>query len=658
MKTFLSSVFFLFMFMLPLFAQKGLPAMGKIDKADLEMMDCDFDKGAEALTLISWGNLYYDRGIPNISFLNTIYEKRVRIKILKESGLGYANINIPYYDNNNEEKIIKIDAYTYNIDGGNIKTTEVSKSSIYSKRINRSFSEMIIAFPEAKVGSVIEYKYKMERRTDQNLKDWYFQAKIPVRYSEYQINVPTFYRFSVQPTVVDDVEVKENIVEDLITTNEGTLSTQVLKKNFIMRNLVGIRNEPYMGSAKDYQQRLEFQLSQIDYGDGRVRDLRTKWNDVINDLAKDDDFGKQLEWAPNGTGAFIEEAKRQPDMESRMKMVYNYVKKNMSWDGDEDKYSYDGINSAFTKKTGSSGDINLMLICLLNKAEVKAAPILLSTRENGLVNKFYPFVNQFNIVMAFVRINDKYFVLDATDRVSDYRLIPESIVNTQGFIVEGEKGNWIDIIDSKHKYKVMSALRGEIDEAGVMKGDCLVNCSDYARKERCESWIKDKEKFRQEYFSKAYTSLKIDELTVNNVEADSLPLEQKVKFTSTLNGSGDYRYFSVNLFSDLEKNPFISDERRTDIDFGYPQEYMIYGNFTIPENYSFEALPENISMLMPDNSIVFTRIIQAENNLLNVRITVEFKRTFYSVANYSEFKEFYKKMLDKLNEQIVIKKKK
>ena len=145
-------------------AQKNLPAPGKIDKADLEMKDCDFDKGADAVMLIDWGNVYYDRGTEGVSFLNTIYEKRERIKILKESGLGYANVSIPYYDHNNEEKIIKLDAYTYNLDeAGSIKITEVSKASIYSKRINKYFSKMIIAFPEVKAGSVIEYKYKMER---------------------------------------------------------------------------------------------------------------------------------------------------------------------------------------------------------------------------------------------------------------------------------------------------------------------------------------------------------------------------------------------------------------------------------------------------------------------------------------------------------------
>ncbi|MGC4103661.1 DUF3857 domain-containing protein [Ferruginibacter sp.] len=639
-------------------AQKDIPGFGKIDKADLLMKDCDFDKGAEAMILLDWGNFYYDRGVPGITFLNTIFEKRERIKILKNDGLNYANVAIPYYDNNAEERIVKIDALTYNLDeSGNVKVTEVNKSSIYSKRINRYYSKMIIAFPEAKVGSVIEYKFTMERQTDHNLKDWQFQERIPTRYSEYQINVPAFYRFSVRPTVVDSIEVKESVKDGLISTNEGILTAKVLKKNFIMRNLIGLRDEPFMGSARDYQQRLEFQLSQIDYGDNRIADLRKTWDDVVKLLNEDEDFGKQLEWAPTSAEAVIEQAKRLPDTVSRLNYIFNYVRRNMSWNGDDDIYSYNGINSAFNKKTGSSADINLMLVCMLNKADVLASPILLSTRDNGLVNKFYPFINQFNTVMAHVKVGNSYFILDATDKTSSYKLLPERVVNTQGLIIHTASGEWVELFDLKHKYKVMTAVHGEIDANGIMKGDCLVNCNDYARKQRCDSWLKNKDAFKEEYFTQPGVALKIDELSVNNVEADSLPLEQKVKFSAALNSSGEYKYFALNLFSDLDKNPFVADERISDVDFGFLQDYTIFGNYTIPQDYTYDVLPENISMIMPDTSIIFTRTLQADENLLNVRMSVEFKHTFYPAAYYPEFREFYKKLFAKLNEQVVIKKK-
>jgi hypothetical protein len=175
--------------------------------------------------------------------------------------------------------------------------------------------------------------------------------------------------------------------------------------------------------------------------------------------------------------------------------------------------------------------------------------------------------------------------------------------------------------------------------------------------QRVKEFRDDKQKFKDDYFIKPYAGFRIEDITVNNADADSLPLEQKVKFSTQLNNSGEYRYFSMNLFSGLEKNPFLAEKRISDIDFGVPQEYILFGNFTIPPCFVFEGVPENIAMTTPTNDIVFNRITNVEANLLNVKMTIEFKSTFYPADSYPEFREFYKKLMDKLNEQVVIKKK-
>ena len=425
-----------------------------------------------------------------------------------------------------------------------------------------------------------------------------------------------------------------------------------------MRNLLGIKNEPFMGSPIDYMQRLNFQLTQIYYSESRIVDISLKWSNVIKDLRRREDFGLQLEKSISAAKSFVDEAKQIADAETKMKFIYNSLRKSMNWNEEEDYiYTDNGISKTWETKTGNVADINLLLINLLNDAGVKTTPILFSTRDHGLVTPFYPFINQFNTVMAYVIIKDKTFVLDATDKFINYKLVPEKIVNTNGFILEGENGRWKDILSGKQKYKVMSAVQGEIDADGNMKGNGLINCYDYARVQRCNEWADNKEKFKADYFITNYPALKIEDIAINNLYADSLPLEQKVKFSSVLNSSGDYRYFSINLFSDLEKNPFIAGNRVSDIDFGVHQEYTIFGNFTIPKEYTFDGVPENISLSTPDNGIIFNRSVQLEANLLNVRMTVEFKRTFYPADAYANFKEFYKKMFDKLNEQVVIKKK-
>lgn len=655
MKTLLLCLFFTIS--LHVSAQKGQPGFGKVDKADLEMKDCDFDKGADAMVLIDFGSTYYDRGTAGYSLFKTIFERRTRIKILKEKGMSQADVEIPFYTHNNEERIIKLNARTYNLDeAGKIQSTDVKKSSIYSKRIDADYSKMVITFPEVKVGSIIEYSYSIERETMGSLRNWYFQGNIPIRYSEYQLKIPQLFRFTVQPSVVDPIEDKQVVTTESISMNDGYLETQVLKSNYIMRNLPGIKSEPFMGSAKDYMQRLEFQLNQIYFNENRVIDVTVKWEDVIKNLLTNDDFGLQLKKNVPQAAALIAEAKQIADAETRMKFIYQTLRKAVSWNQDDNIYTDNGIVKTWETKTGNTADINLLLINLLTEAGLKVTPMLLSTRDHGLVSPYFPFITQFNTVMGFVVINDKTFLLDATDRTINYRLIPEPVANTSGLILEGTKGKWKDMLVGKSKYKVMAAVQADIDAEGTMKGNCLVNCYDYARAQRCELLIKNPAKFKDDFFISPYPAVKIQDIVINNADTDSLPLEQKIKFTSALSSSGDYKYFSVNLFSDLERNPFIADKRLSDVDFGVQQDYTLFGNYTIPAGFSFDGIPENISLSTSDNSIIFTRSMKAESNLLNVRMTLQFKRSFYPASNYTDFKEFYKKLFDKLNEQVVIKK--
>ena len=623
------------------------------------MTDCSFDKGADAVVLLDWGSTYYDKGSFNTLF-NTIFEKRTRIKILKEKGMSLADVEIPFYDHNDEEKVLKLNAVTINIDAsGNAYTTEVKKSSIYTKRINAYYSKVIIAFPEVNVGSVIEYSYTIDRETMSSIPSWYFQGRIPVRYSEYHLKIPQIFRFSVLPAVVDPIEDKQEVVSDLITSSSGSVvETPSLKSSYVMRNLPGIKDEPFMGSAKDYLQRLEFQLTQVVYDNNHVQDISLKWKDIIEkQLNKDEDFGLQLQKNISGAASLIDEAMKIGEKEARMKFIYEAVRKTLVWNEDYDVYTDKGISKTWETKTGNTADINLLLIKLLTDAGVKATPILFSTRDHGLVSPLYPSVRQFNTVMAFIIAGGRIFVLDATDKSANYKLVPEKVVNSSGFLPEGENGRWQEILAGKYKYKVMAAVQGEVDESGVMKGTGLVNCYDYARAQRYTEFTKNAQKFKEDHFITPYKSLQVEDITVNNVDTDSLPLEQKIKFTSVLNSSGDYRYFSVNLFSDLETNPFITQNRVSDVDFGVQQDYSIFGNFTIPADYVFDGLPADIALTTSDKSIVFNRFVRADGNLLNVRITVEFKRSFYEASSYAEFKEFYKKMFDKLNEQVVIKKK-
>ena len=114
--------------------------------------------------------------------------------------------------------------------------------------------------------------------------------------------------------------------------------------------------------------------------------------------------------------------------------------------------------------------------------------------------------------------------------------------------------------------------------------------------------------------------MKIASVTFENMEVDTLPLRQKMDFNLDLTGADEnYIYFNANLFTDLKTNPFLNETRTTDIDFGYRDNYMITGIFKIPAGYKVDALPKSITMMIPDKSVVFKRMIITFRNLHALR---------------------------------------
>ncbi len=319
-----------------------------------------------------------------------------------------------------------------------------------------------------------------------------------------------------------------------------------------------------------------------------------------------------------------------------------------------------GVKSAWKDKKGTAGEINLILVNLLKDADVDAHPVLVSTRDNGRINTTLAGFDQFDKVMAYVKINDKAYVLDATDKYTPANLIPYDVVSSEGLVIEKydtHEWGWKILWDEKEVFNNTTIINAAIDDKGMMTGKATVFSLDYSRMIRMPKLKEGKEKFIEAWVNQNKQNITIDSLGFENETTDSLPLKQYINFSQKISSSGDYNYFSVNLFSSMDKNPFIADDRFSDIFFGANQRYSIIGDFTIPENYKFDELPKNLKMIMPDTSIVFSRIASVENNILSIRFSIEFKQPFYSYEDYGYFHEFYKKLFSLLNEQFVFKKK-
>jgi hypothetical protein len=642
-------------------AQTSPPAMptdapyGKVDKEDLELKACEFEKDANAEVLIAKSDQYYDQR------LNVVVDYHKRIKIFNDNGKDQANIRIEFISDNNYEYITGIQAETINEEDGKPVVTKLDKSQVFRQAIDKYRSVYVFTMPNVKPGSVIDYKYTWNCNDDQVLPPWFFQEKIPVRYSELETNIPEYYFFSIKSNIMDAYAVNQTTSGNgtiMVDNNSIPYNSQVQKR--VMVNIPSLIDEPYMTSTNDNLRHISFVMTSFRPPLGFIQNGNDSWARVAGYLVDDEDFGAQLKRKLTGEEDIITKAQALKTDDQKIAFIFNQVKGAMKWNGEDRWYTIDGTSKAWDNKTGNSTEINLIMYHLLKKSGVVAYPMVVSTREHGKVNPVYPFINQFNRAVVYIPVDStKHYFLDASDKYNAYNETPWELLNSSGLYINPDKKTY-DLVSLEKSEPVRQAvfINAQIKPDGKLDGTADISSFSYNRIGDIRRYKKDGEQKYMEYLQDHDNNLKISSVKMENMEDDTLPLVQHINFNLDLAGSDDnYIYVNPNLFTSFHSNLFISDTRTTDIDFGCQNTLTLNAVYKLPAGYKVDALPKSVSMTTPDQGVLFKRVMgQQEDGSIAVRYVIMYKKSIYFKENYADFHEFFKKMFEMLNEQIVLKK--
>ena len=605
---------------------------GKVSKEDLELKSCDFEPDANAEVLFDKGDVSFSAGIA--------FKRHIRIKVFNDRGKDWGSQKIEYIGISEVQQITDIEAETINLNNGNIEVFKVEKKDFYKQRADRTFYTIAFSMPNVQPGSVLDITYTVFSHDANLFPDWYFQSSIPTRYSEFKASIPGELYYKPLEKV----------------TQPYAKNTEDFKA---MVNIPSLRDEPFMGARKDNLQHIQYLLGSAQRSSGGTSEYGNTWKQIGKAEIRYTDFGQQMDRGLSGERVILDKAKAIKDTSAKIAFIFNEVKNAMKWNEIDEPYTQDGTSEAWTKKAGNSTEINLILYHLLHKAGINALPMMVSTRQHGKVNPGYPNPYIFNRTVAYVPGDaTNFYVLDATGKYNVYNEIPAPLLNGMGFYIDDDHEKYdLLFLNKTEPVKQMVTINAEIKTGGKMAGNAHINSYSQNRIDAIKRYKTDGEKKYIEYLLDKDNSLGIGSLKFENMEVDSLPLLQVIDFNQELTGSDEnYIYFNSNLFTQFRQNPFLSDNRVTDIDFSYPASFALNGTFKIPAGYKTDALPKSATMTMPDNSISFKRIVSEEDGIIAMRYYISFKRSIYFKENYAEFHEFLKKMYEMLNEQVVLKK--
>ncbi len=647
-------------------AQKPPIKFGDITKEEVALTSYDKDTSASAVILA-------DYGVSLISFrehngFTLDFERTTRIKILTKEGLSWGDYSIPLYKRGaDDEKVHNLKAVTYNLEGGKIVESKLKNDGIFRENVDTNWDLMKVTFPNVKEGSVVEITYRVSSPFLSNFQDWAFQSSIPTVMSEYRAKIPEYFSYDkymqgyISLAIAD--EKRENSSIRLTQTRDQNSSQAVNNIDlvehhyrWVAKDVPAFKPEPFMTAIHDYISKINFELAYIKLPNRPIEPYLGNWKDINKTMSEHSNFGMEV----TGNGFLRKQVEQivtgADNAADRIAAITSHVKQNVVWDGSNRMIAVDPMRKVLDNKKGSSAEINLLLASMLEKAGIKVKPVLLSTRDHGLVRTATPVLHQFNYVICLAEADGNRWLLDATERLLPLGMLPERCLNGQGFAVSKDGFEWIPL-DSR--FKTRSVISGEfaLNPEGDMEGTLKVDCNGYAALRNRKRFLTDGEnEYVKQFVGSHQWEVKSTAIS-NAVEInDNFIQEHELVVSENLTVAGDVIYLDPFIHNSKKENPFKSEVRSYPVDFGSPSEETFYMKFTIPEGYVVDELPQSKVLALPENSGRYIYNVIHQGDQLVITSMFIINRSFFTQLEYPNLREFYSHMVAKQAEQVVLKK--
>ncbi len=464
---------------------------GKPTKEEMQMTTYEADPNADAVVLCRLTDVEY-----TVEFNGYLvdYHEKCRIKVLKPGGERFAKVVVPFnknvtganrldsshmslkglmfdmgsatsavfndaagsmLDNSvgsyTDESIEDLKATAFNQEGSKVVKTNMKKSDVKTTKLNDTDYQLEFTVPNVKVGTVIEYEYTIHSQLFWQLRDWYAQCDIPVVYAKLDMNIPNYLLFNME---------EQGIQRLSCSCTTGTLryklesdplaAASVVNTNHYVcvgRNLAAIPKLDGMWNVNDYSAGIITELKRFSIRGNGAMDYAKTWDQVDAMILDSDELGKRL----NDHSPLADELKAAgiADMEfqrQRVEAVCKLVMSKVKWNG---KYALSPVSPAETLKKGegTNADINLLLIQSLGEVGVTATPVLLRTRDLGMLPYNFPSIRKISTFLVGVILpGGSKAYLDASSPSGSLNDLPSlMLVERARLLQKGHKSQWINL---------------------------------------------------------------------------------------------------------------------------------------------------------------------------------------------------------------------
>ena len=645
--------FFLIFLTLFSYSQEINYTFGEITASDLNFKAHQIDSTANAVVLFESGDSKFKVKDRSVIVETTYYFK---IKLFNKEGFKHGTFSIPIYNNkSNSEEVIKIKGITHN--NNNTNKTSLSLNNVYTKRENNNWQFVKFTMPNLKEESIIEVSYTVATPFKYNLTGWKFQSDIPKLTSQYVALIPGNYNYNRRLSGYQKLDINSSTIKKhcfSVTGYAGDANCE--KVVYVMKNIPAFIEEDYMTSSKNFISGIKFELAETLWFDGTKKRFTTTWDAVDREFKSDKNIGIQLKKIKYFEDIVPSEIKNIPDSLDRAKAVYKFIQNHFTWNEKYGIFKNARVKEAFENKTGNVSEINISLINALKTAGLNAELVLISTRNNGTPTKLYPIISDFNYVLAKVNLGNKFYLLDATQKLNPFGLLPFKCLNSYGRAMDFENDSyWVNIAPTKNnKTSIYASLI--LNEDGNIEGKLRRVSTGYDALNKRKEYVSKNEDEIADLFENSFTNLIVEDYTLENEKDIDKPLIEVFNIKMEYNDPSKI-YLNPFFGGAFKENPFKQENRLYPVNFGYLRKYVLNFNIELPDNYKIESVPQSqIINLASKGGSFDLKSRKHEDYKLTLFSNLTITKDIFHNNEYDALKKLFEQTINAQKTPIVIKK--
>jgi Domain of Unknown Function with PDB structure (DUF3857)/Transglutaminase-like superfamily len=634
-----------FAFSLSAVAQKQ--AWIPITNQDLSVKEVPGNPGAPAI------QLYYSQSINDRDENNEGEYIYRRIKILNEKGMEYANVEIRLPD---DFTLSDLKARTIHSDGKIVDFSGKPFDKVIARGKGFKYLAKTFTFPEATVGSVLEYRYKLNYPANVlPYHEWIAQHELYTAREE----------FGVQPYTGPIKGIDGMAGLSLFPTLPRTAKVQRKGEGFElqMENVPAFEDEPYMPpkSAYRYHVTMAYGGREMTSPDKFWHDAGLRWNEEAEKFIGD---FKEIK------SAATEAAGSETDPEKRLHRLYDRAQqaRNLSYErertSDEMKKESlkpnQNVMDVLNRGYGDRIDITRLFVALARGDGLEASVLRTSNRSERFFDVNLLHADQLDTEIAFVNLNGRALYLDPGTRFCPFGLLRWVRTSTRALKLDKKGGSFLEVPMAPYNMAVINrSAEVSLDREGTLQGELTVQFNGSEALDRRLAALETDEAGRSRMLEDEVkewlppgAGAKLT--TSTGWESAGEPLIARFSITAANYGSfaGKRLLIARRLFQSRQGDAFKQQERKYPVYFPYAFEEDDNINMRVPPGFSMESIPQ------PQSANIGYAGYRCESRFdggqFSTQRVLKINGIFFRTEQYSQVRDFFSKVQTGDEQQAVL----